>query len=93
MPNAPTQALRLDVVFTRYDEGSAAARFVLIGLGQIPIEATVTLTDETTNQRLGEYKVSKQFALGGIAGATTDMSDVEEGEAKSVVEIFAPKEP
>lgn len=39
----------------------------------------------------GKYKVAKQFALGGIAGAATSISDVEDGFAASVGEIVKKK--
>ena len=59
---------------------------MLIGLGQIVIEATVTLEDGS-GRTVGEYKVAKDFAIGGVIGATTTVEDVEEGFAKSVAEI------
>lgn len=68
--NAPagTSAARMKLVFTRYERGSAAARAILIGLGQIRIDADVMLVD-ASGQTIGQYQVAKQFALGGIAGA------------------------
>ncbi|HUO94207.1 MAG TPA: DUF4410 domain-containing protein [Rhizomicrobium sp.] len=75
---------------TRFDRGNAFARAMLIGLGQIHIEATVDLND-AGGKMVAEYKVSKDFALGGIAGASTTVSDVEDGFAKSVAEIVKGK--
>jgi len=83
-------AEKMNIHFTRFDRGNALARGLLIGLGQIHIEATVTLTD-TAGKAVGQYYVSKDFALGGIAGATTTVEDVEEGFAKSVAEIVKAK--
>jgi hypothetical protein len=83
---ADSGGLRMTIHFTRFDRGNAFARAMLIGLGQIVIEATVTLTD-ASGAKVGEYKVSKDFALGGLAGATTTVEDVEDGFAKSVAEI------
>ena len=84
---ADASAARMKLVFTRYERGSAAARALLIGLGQIRIDADVMLVD-AGGQTIGQYQVAKQFALGGIAGAATTPQDVEEGFAKSVAEIF-----
>ena len=80
----------IDRRLSRFDRGSAFARAMLIGLGQIRIEATVDLED-SSGARAAEYKVSKDFALGGIAGATTTVDDVEDGFAKSVAEIVKTK--
>ena len=78
--------LKINIHFTRFDRGSALARAMLMGLGQIKIEATVTLRD-AGGKSVAEYKVAKDFALGGIAGATTTVEDVETGFAKSVAAI------
>jgi hypothetical protein len=83
-------ALTMKLHFTRFDRGSAVARFILIGLGQIHIDATVTLV-KSDGTSAGEYQVKKTFALGGIAGAATRIEDVEEGFAKSVAEIVKEK--
>lgn len=85
---AGTYAMKIH--FTRFDRGSAAARALLIGLGQIRIEATVSLVDGSGNS-VAQYGVAKDFALGGIAGATTSVDDVEDGFAKSIVEIVKAK--
>lgn len=78
--------LKMQVHFTKFDRGSAFARAMLIGLGQIRIEATVSLVDGS-GTTVGQYAVAKDFSLGGVAGASTTVEDVEEGFAKSVVEI------
>ncbi len=81
----------MKILFVEYDEGSAFARFMIAGAGQIRIDTDVTLRDKATFELLGEYEVSKQFALGGIAGGTTDVTDVEVGLAKGIAEILVPK--
>jgi hypothetical protein len=83
-----SRLIKLKLVFTNYDEGSRFARFMLIGLGQIHIDADVILVDATSGATLGQYRVSKQFAFGGIYGGATSIEDVEKGFAKSVAEIF-----
>ena len=85
-----TSGLKMQVHFTKFDRGSAFARAMLAGLGQIEIDATVSLVDPSGN-KVAQYAVSKDFALGGVAGASTTVEDVEEGFAKSVVEIMKAK--
>lgn len=86
----PGSALKMNIHFTRFSRGNAFARFMLIGLGQIKIEADVDLID-TAGNKVAEYKVAKDFALGGIAGGITTVEDVEVGFAKSVAEVVKAK--
>jgi len=79
-------ATHMKIHFTTFDRGNAFARGMLIGLGQIRIEATVSLAD-ASGATVASYKVSKDFALGGVIGATTTVDDVEDGFAKSVAEV------
>jgi Domain of unknown function (DUF4410) len=79
-------ALKMKIHFTRFDRGNAFARAMLIGLGQIVIEADVSLED-AGGKTVAQYKVSKDFALGGMAGAATTVDDVEDGFAKSVATV------
>lgn len=88
-PEAATAA-DLKVNFTQYDAGSAFARAMLIGLGQIHVDADIQIVGPG-DATLGKYKVSKDFALGGVAGASTSIQDVEDGFAKSVAEIVKKK--
>ncbi|MBI3675381.1 MAG: DUF4410 domain-containing protein [Proteobacteria bacterium] len=81
-----TPGATLKLHFTKFDRGNAFARFMLIGLGQIRIEATVDVVD-ASGATVAQYKVAKDFALGGIAGGTTTVEDVETGFAKSVAEV------
>ncbi len=83
----------MKILFIEYDEGSAFARLMIAGAGQIRIDTDVTLRDKATYELLGQYEVSKQFALGGIYGGTTDVEDVEEGLAKGIAEILVPEAP
>jgi hypothetical protein len=84
-PDAET--LKVTIAFTRYDEGNAFARFMLAGLGQIRINADVTLEDAVRAVPLGRYEVTKTFAWGGIYGASTGIRDVEEGFADAVANV------
>jgi len=79
--------LQVSVDFKRYDEGNAAARFMLAGLGQIHIDADVTLEDRARAAILAKYEVTKTFAWGGIYGASTTIRDVEDGFAEAVAKV------
>jgi hypothetical protein len=87
---ATGQALHMKIHFTRFDRGNAFARAMLIGLGQIRIEASVSL-ENAAGTPVAQYEVAKDFALGGVVGATTKVDDVEDGFAKSVAEIVKQK--
>ena len=91
-PTGPTLAVTVQV--TRYDKGSAFARAMLAGLGQIHIDARVVLRDAARDVVLGEYDIKKTFAWGGIYGATTRIEDVEVGFAEGVAAlVLAPETP
>ena len=90
MASTDTSAYAMKIHVTRFDRGNAFARTMMMGLGQIHIEGTVDL-DDPSGKMLAQYKVSKDFALGGIAGGTTTVEDVEDGFAKSVAEIVKKK--
>jgi hypothetical protein len=78
------QTLHAVVNITRYDEGNAFARAMLAGLGQMHIDATVTLSDYQTNEEFAKYEVTKTFAWGGVYGAVTGIKDIQDGFAKAV---------
>ena len=81
------ETLHVAIAFTRYDEGSAFARFMLAGLGQIHINAEVTLEDRALQAVIGKFDVTKTFAWGGIYGGATGIKDVEEGFAEAVARV------
>ena len=89
-PQAPKTVL-MHILFTEYDQGDAFARFMIAGAGQIRIGTDVALRDQATDELLGRYEVSKQFAFGGIYGASTDMEDVEEGLALGIADNLVPE--
>jgi len=80
--------LHVSIAFTRYDEGNAFARFMLAGLGQIHIDAAVTLEDGALPAVLGTYDVTKTFAWGGLYGVATGIKDVEDGFAEAVAKVI-----
>jgi hypothetical protein len=87
-PSQQGQHIKIKMLFTRYDAGSAFARLMLAGLGQIRVDADVIFLDGATGEAIAKYQVSKDFSFGGIYGASTRIEDVEVGFAKSVAEII-----
>jgi hypothetical protein len=75
--NSDAREATATVVITRYERGSAFARAMLAGLGQIHIDGTVTVTDAPGGNRLAEFTIAKTFAWGGIYGGSTRMEDIE----------------
>jgi uncharacterized lipoprotein YmbA len=67
----------VDVHVTRYEKGNAFARAMLAGLGQIHLDATVSVYRMPAHTLVGEFQLAKTFAWGGIYGASTSMDDIE----------------
>jgi len=67
----------VQVEVTRYEKGNAFARAMLAGLGQIHLDADITLYRASPRETLGRFTVSKTFAWGGIYGGSTSMEDIE----------------
>jgi hypothetical protein len=86
----PPGEVNIKLVFTEYDKGSAFARAMLAGLGQMHIHANVILTDASTGATLETFEATKDFGWGGLYGGVTSIEDLEDGFAKSVAEIFKP---
>jgi hypothetical protein len=84
--NPGFRPVSLKINFTAYEEGNAAARFMLMGLGQMHIDGDIAIID-ASGSTIGSYKIAKQFALGGVVGGTTSITDVETGFESSVVEL------
>ena len=89
--DSPQNTMKADVLITNYDEGSAFARAMLAGLGQMHINAIVSLTDSESNESIAKYDISKTFAWGGLYGGTTGIKDIEKGFAKAVAASIAEK--
>ena len=81
--NDPKDCL-VQVTLTRYQRGNAFARAMLAGLGQIHIDAAVTVYSEPSNEKIADFVVAKTFAWGGIYGASTSMEDIERTFADGV---------
>lgn len=87
-----SNVLNATVAIKNYDKGSAFARFMMIGIGQIHIDADVTLADSLSNQKMAQYEVTKTFAWHGIYGAVTDIKDTEVGFCKAVADSILGKD-
>lgn len=78
----------IDVTVTRYEKGSAFARAMMAGLGQIHLDALIRIFETGSHTLLSEFSMDKTFAWGGIYGGTTSMEDIEgtfaEGIANAV---------
>lgn len=72
-----SQGYVVEVKLSRYEKGNAFARAMLIGLGQIHIDARVRLLNQADNSVAGEFDIKKTFAWGGAYGAATSMEDIE----------------
>ncbi|MFO1433365.1 MAG: DUF4410 domain-containing protein [Candidatus Competibacteraceae bacterium] len=72
------------VTIKNYDQGNAFARMMLAGLGQMHIDADVSLSDWGNKANIAQYAVNKTFAWGGIYGGTAHITDIEDGFAQAV---------
>jgi hypothetical protein len=68
-----SQAKSVRVVITRYDEGNAAARFMLAGLGQIRLEGTVVISDRTSGQRVVRWALRRPDDHQGRGGGIREI--------------------
>ncbi len=78
--------LRAVVSIKEYDEGNRFARLMSAGLGQIHIDADVTLSDYLSKNKLAEYEITKTFAWGGVFGGNVGIRQVEVGFSKAVAD-------
>ena len=65
---------------------------MLAGLGQMHIDADVVLRDPRSGTTFATYDVDKTFAWGGIYGASTSITDIEDGFAQSVAAAISGRE-
>ncbi|UJP05906.1 MAG: DUF4410 domain-containing protein [Nitrosomonas sp.] len=87
-----TTTLEASIIITKYEEGNAFARAMLAGLGQMHIDADVTLYDHASKDKLTQYEVNKTFAWGGVYGGITTIKDVEIGFSKAIADSILGKE-
>jgi hypothetical protein len=74
---AEKRDFEVSMLVTRFQKGNAFARAMLAGLGQIHLDAVVTLLRLPDRKEEGKFTLSKTFAWGGIYGASTSMEDIE----------------
>jgi Domain of unknown function (DUF4410) len=85
--NQSSSAVRSYLVvlhLSQYDKGNAFARAMLAGLGQIHIEGKVEVFQMSEQTLVGEFRLSKTFAWGGIYGVSTSIEDIENTFADGV---------
>jgi hypothetical protein len=82
--SGPARAYEVDVRLIRYEKGSAFARALSAGLGQIHIAGEAKVYFLPARIKIGEFSVEKTFAWGGIYGATTSMETVEQSFAEGI---------
>jgi hypothetical protein len=78
----------VDVTLTKYERGSAFARAMLAGLGQIHVNGLVQVYLLPNREKVGEFTINKTFAWGGIYGASTSIEDAELGFAQGIVDAL-----
>ena len=83
--------LQAVVSIKEYDEGNRFARLMFAGLGQIHIDADVTLSDYLSKNKLAQYEITKTFAWGGVFGGNVDIRQVEVGFSKAVADAIIGK--
>jgi hypothetical protein len=82
--NGAGKTYEVDLHLSRYDKGSAFARAMLAGLGQIHIDGKVDIYQMPDHTLVGEFDLNKTFAWGGIYGAATSIEDIEDTFADGV---------
>lgn len=65
---------KVKVEITKYDEGSAFARFMLIGLGQMYLDGTVKVLQGNPPVIIRSGKFEKNYRVGGLEGWRVDGS-------------------
>jgi hypothetical protein len=83
----------LNLQLSRYDKGSAFARAMLAGLGQIHIAGKVRLYQMPAHELVAEFDLAKTFAWGGIYGASTSIEDIENSFADGIAAAVTDEQP
>lgn len=63
----------VDIHITRYEEGSAFARCMLIGLGQMYLDATITISEGNPPKVAKTGTLKKNYMVGGLVGMSATM--------------------
>jgi len=70
----------------KYNPGSKAARFILIGLGAGKLEIDVAFVNASTGETLEQFSTSGEIMAGGLMGASMGIEDMINSAAKKIVE-------
>ncbi len=69
----------------KYNPGSKAARFILIGLGAGKLELEVAFVNGATGETIEQFSTSGEIMAGGVMGASMDIDDMINSAAKKIV--------
>lgn len=81
---SPPRTVQVLLHVTRYEKGSAFARAMLAGLGQIHLDGTIYVYQMPDRVLLEDFDLQKTFAWGGIYGASTSMEEIQDTFADGV---------
>jgi len=73
----------------KYDPGSKAGRFILIGVGAGSLQLEVALVNAATGETLEEFSTSGKIMAGGVLGASMGIEDMIDSATKKIVERIA----
>jgi hypothetical protein len=74
----------------KYNPGSKAARFILIGLGPGKLELEVAFVNAGTGETIEQFSTSGEIVAGGVMGASMGIEDMINSAAKKIVERLVP---
>jgi hypothetical protein len=84
-PAAPTpRTMQVLLHITRYEKGSAFARAMLAGLGQIHLDGTIYVYQMPDRVLLEDFDLQKTFAWGGAYGASVSMEQIQDTFADGI---------
>lgn len=89
-PRAPRN-YHIEVTMTRYEKGSAFARMMLAGLGQIHLDGQVSVYQMPGRSKVAEFTASKTFAWGGAYGGSVSIEGIEKTFAQIVANAVCQK--
>ncbi len=85
-PSNQPKELVLQGKILKYNPGSKAARFILIGLGAGKLELEVAFVNAATGETLEQFSTSGEIMAGGLMGASMGIEDMINSAAKKIVE-------
>lgn len=70
----------------KYNPGSKAARFILIGLGAGKLELEVAFKNAGTGEIIEQFSTSGEIMAGGVMGASMGIDDMINSASKKIIE-------